>query len=70
MHGQNHIKFPLLYLANFECLYPCNLNVIRVFFNIKPAIAHPEYTIVGAFIEAIRLYVLGVCVCWFENKKI
>ena len=33
-----------------------------VFLNINPSNAHPTYTIVGAFIEAIRLYVLGVFV--------
>lgn len=39
------------------------------FFNIKPAVAHPKYTIVGAFIEAIHLCVMGVCVCVFLGLR-
>ena len=39
-----------------------HFSVIYIF-KFKPANAHPKYTIVGAFIEAMRLYVFGVFVC-------
>ena len=40
-----------------------------VFLNIKPANAHPKYTVVAGFIQALRFHVLGVFVFWLKNKK-